>query len=152
MNGPGEGPNEEDKMKAMRVSLVIVLLAAVLGLMGGCSRHYVDIYINENCQPVTLENGQKIEVMYFHPGDYVIFNNTRASESVKIQLPTGMFEVADDSVEMISDPVTGESIEIESGHRAILKVVGDATTNGRLSITGDGCPAGNPEAKVGEGP
>jgi len=129
-------------MKSIRVLLLFVFLISVLMLVGGCSKHYVDVYINEICEPVTLENDRKIDVLYFFPGDYVIFNNMRAENSVTLEFPVGMFEVTE--------------VTIEAGHRVTLKVVADGplddTTSGRIIFTGTGCPMGNPEAKVGEGP
>lgn len=133
--------------KAVLTVLVLILMGAA-----GCnheeceSKHYVDIYINEVCDPVTLENDEEIDVLFVYPGDYVIFNNMRAAKSVTIEFPPGMFEL--------------DEVEIEAGHRAILQVIADGPleddpadpSDDRLTIRGDGCPSGNPQAKVGEGP
>jgi len=127
-------------MKSIRIPLFLLLMAAALLLVSGCSKHYVDVYINEAGLPVTLDNEPEtaIDPLWVFPGDYVIFNNMRADEEVILRFPSGMFEL--------------DTVTIEAGHRKILKVIADGPMTGTLTITGDGIPAGNPEVIVGEDP
>jgi hypothetical protein len=127
-------------MKVTRLVLVLLLTLTALLLVNGCSKHYVDVYINEICMPVTLENDPEtaIDPLWVFPGDYVIFNNMREEDLVEMVFPTGLFEV--------------ERVEIEAGHRVILKVVAEGPMEGPISISGDGCGAGIPKVKVGEDP
>ena len=136
-------------MNTRRISLLMVLLllmAAVL-LVGGCckdcgecegSRHYVDVYINEICDPVTLENDEDIDPLWVFKGDHVIFNNMRETETVTLELPPGMFEL--------------DTVEIKAKHRVILEVVDGGEESGKLKVRGTGCPVGDPDVKIGEGP
>ena len=130
------GRNEEEKMKSIRIPVLLLLLAGVLLLMGGCYRHYVDVYINEMCEPVTLENDEMIDPLIVFPGDYVVFTNMREVKSVTLEFPVGMFEV--------------DEVTINAGHRAILKVVDKGETEGYIKRID--CPIGDPKVKVGEGP
>ncbi len=131
-------------MKSIRSTIfILVLLAAVL-LVSGCSKHYVDVYINEQCLMSTMDNDEILTLMVF-PGDYVIFSNTREELSdvdekwVELSFPDGLFEV--------------DMVRIEPGHRVILEVIADGPlSNTRMGINGPNCPSGGPDVKVGEGP
>jgi hypothetical protein len=137
MSGSRGGPNEEENMKSTRFALTLVLMMGTLLLMGGCSKHYVDVYINEMCELVTLENGDAIDPLIVYPGDYVIFNSMRETKAVTLTFPTGMFE---------EDEVT-----IDPGKRVILKVINEGAPSGDIKRSGD-CPVGDPKVKVGEDP
>jgi hypothetical protein len=125
-------------MKSIRIPLLLLVLVAVLLLMAGCSKHYVDVYINEEKALVTLANCKAIKPLWMFPGDYVIFNNTREIHWVMLEFPEGMFEVT-------------KTDTIWPGHRVILKVTATGKMEGIISVISDG-PIGNPEAKVGEDP
>lgn len=126
-------------MKLTRFVLALLLALVALLLVNGCSKHYVDVYINEDCILVDLENESEtgIDPLWVYPGDYVIFNNMKEHD-VDMVLPPGMFEL--------------DLVEIEAGHRVILKVVADGPMEGPISISGHGCGAGIPKVKVGEDP
>lgn len=126
-------------MKLTRFVLVLLLALAALLLVNGCSKHYVDVYINDDCILVTIDNEPEtgIDPLWVYPGDYVIFNNMK-DDDVEMVFPTGLFEE--------------DRVEIEAGHRKILKVVADGPMEGPISISGDGCGAGIPKVKVGEDP
>jgi hypothetical protein len=140
MTGPGVGPNEEDDMRYGRFGtlLGLTLIVAALVFSGGCSRHYVDVYINEICALVYLDNDPEsvIEDLFVFEGDYVIFNNTKDT-AVELTFPVGLFEV--------------DEIVVEGHSRVFVKVIGAALSEGTIGISGD-CPAGAPKVKVGEGP
>lgn len=120
------------------MSFGLVLIVAALMFSGGCARHYVDVYINENCVLVLLDDDPTnvIEDLFVFEGDYVVFNNTKDS-AVELTFPLGIFEV--------------DSIEVAAHSRVFVKVVGEALSEGTIGISGD-CPAGAPKVKVGEGP
>ncbi len=130
-------------MKSIRFPIFLLVLVATLLLVSGCSKHYVDVYINEQCLFSTLDNGE-IETLMVFPGDYVIFNNAREKPTpttqrwVDLTFPAGLFELT--------------TVRIEPGHRVILKVIADGPMSGVLGISGPSCPSGSPEFKVGEGP
>lgn len=139
-------------MKSIRIPVLLLLLAGVLLLMGGCYRHYVDVYINNECILVTMDNGV-IETLLVFKGDFVVFNNlNEESESsgptyVDLHLPEGMFDESE-----VSDLRTDENaIRVQPGKRVILEVISDGPIEGLISITGD-CPTGTPKVKVGEEP
>ncbi len=117
--------------------MVLLLMTAGLLLVGGCSRHYVDVYIHPNCYLVSLENDDEINPLIVYKGDYVIFNSMREA-TVTMRLPAGMFEE--------------DEVDIEGGARVILKVIGEASMAGQISFSGTGCDVGDPDVKIGEGP
>ena len=127
-------------MKANRFTVLcgLWLLVTVLLVMGGCSKHYVDFYIRENCTLVYLDTGPEavIDPVVVYNGDYVIFNNLK-STTITLTFPVGMFEV--------------DSIDVVGNGRVIVKVIGADLSTGDLGIAGD-CTAGSPAVKVGEGP
>ena len=127
---------------------VLVVLAAALLLVTGCSRHYVEVYINEECLPATADM-DNIKTLWVFPGDYVVFINAREVPEVpegqtppgrwvKLTFPDGMFEE--------------NEVRIDPGKRVILKVIADGPMEGLIAVTGPTCPLGSPEVKVGEGP
>jgi hypothetical protein len=123
----------------MRMMLGVGLLLATLLVVGGCSRHYVDVYLNEIGSLVLLDGDPDniIDPLWVYKDDYVIFNNTR-SKAITLTFPLGMFEV--------------DEVVVDGGRRAILQVVADGPSEGTISVSGDGIPAGSPKVKVGEGP
>jgi|GEM_PF-6532706 len=123
-------------MKSIRLTIVFFVLAVSLLLMGGCSRHYVDVYVNNQCYLVNLDNDTAIESLLVFKGDYVIFNNLGDNE-VELNLPDGVFE---------RDKVT-----ISPGKRVILKVImnGPHSKNMNIECTGG---SGSPKVVVGEEP
>ena len=126
-------------MKSIRFPLLLWVMMMVLLLVGGCSKHYVDVYINEDCKLVLLDSDPDayIDPLVVFPGDYVIFNNLN-SDDVKLVFPSGLFEVGDTL--------------IESGHRVIFKVIADSLPLGSIRISSPTCPSTNPKVIVGEDP
>ncbi len=135
MTGPGEGQKEEN-MKSIRFSLSLLLLLAVLLVVGGCSKHYVDVYINERCALVAIDNDTAIDPLVVFPGDYVIFNNLR-DEPVELNLPIGMFEE--------------DNVTISAGKRVILKVIETGHREESMNIVCDD-GSGTPKVVVGDDP
>ena len=123
-------------MKSIRFLLLLLALAATLLLAVGCSKHYVDVYINDKCLLVTLENDEIIDPLVVFPGDYVIFNNL-TDEEVVMNLPDDMFS---------KDDVT-----IPAGKRVILKVIQKDPVTKEISIDCDG-GSSLPKVRVGEDP
>lgn len=144
MNGPG-GANEEEKMNAKKNPLLMVLLflMTALLLVGGCSRHYIDVYLDEECFSSTADL-EHIKPLLLFPGDYVVFINTRVPPApdverwIELKFPEGLFEE--------------DFVRIDPGKRVILKVIADGPMSGNIETNGPGCPLGDPEVKVGEGP
>jgi hypothetical protein len=123
-------------MKTIRFVLVLMLLAVLL-VVAGCDKHYVDVYINDECAMVAIDNDTAIDPLMVFPGDYVIFNNI-SGDSVIIDLPDDWFE--EDLVSILKDK------------RVILKVI--RTDPGRSDM-GISCTiggAGAPKVVVGEEP
>ena len=135
--GPGVGPFREDHMKNVRIILAVVVLVAALLTVGGCSRHYVDLYINDDCVLVQLDNDVVINPLVVFEGDYVMFISLR-EKAVTISLDPAMFD-------------TG-TIELAPGASAVVKVIGDPEMEGAISLSGDGCPSVPPKVVIGEGP
>ncbi len=123
-------------MKSIRFFLFLVVLVASLFLVGGCYRHYVDVYLNDQCHMVTMENNDVINPLIVFKGDYVIFNNI-SSAPVELNLPDGVFE---------RDDVT-----IAVGKRVILKVIMNGPTESPMNIECTG-GSGSPKVFVGEEP
>lgn len=127
-------------MKPVRTSIVIGLLIIVVGgiwwLLKCCDKHYVDVYINSECQLVTLENDEPIPELLVFPGDHVIWNNMSGAV-VELNLPAGWF--AEDHVFIPVD------------QRVTLKVLRDPPGQASITITGT-CGAGTPGVKIGEDP
>jgi hypothetical protein len=123
-------------MKFNRIHLLLLLMVALLAL-GGCSKHYVDVYIGGQCLPISPAYDATNRVLWVFPDDYVVFSNMRDAEVI-VTLPAGMFEM--------------DEVTIEGGHRVTLRVINEGDVEGPLSISGDGCPSGDPKIKVGEDP
>jgi len=123
-------------MKSIRLILFLVVLVASLLLVGGCSRHYVEVYINDKCEMVTLVNHDIINPLYVFKGDYVIFTNISKVE-VELNLPDGVFEKND--------------VTIAVGKRVILKVIRNGPYEKPMNIECSG-PSGEPKVFVGEEP
>ena len=124
-------------MKSIRIILLMLSMVTLL-LMGGCSKHYVDVYIGGECLPLSHAFDSDTMILLVFPGDYVVFTNLR-DKAINITLPAGMFEL-----DMVED--------LESGHRVTLKVINEGDAEGGLSISGEGCPSGDPKIRVGEDP
>jgi len=123
-------------MKSKRFVLILLLILAALLLMNGCSRHYVDVYINEDCALVAIDNDTAIDPLTVFVGDYVIFNNL-TDDKIELSFPPGIFEV--------------DHVTIAGGKRVIVKVVkavpeGDSMTIGCREFTG------SPKVVVDEDP
>jgi hypothetical protein len=123
-------------MKSTRIPLLLLLMVTLLAA-GGCSKHYVDVYIGPQCLPNTPAYDATTRVLWVFPDDYVVFSNMRDTDVI-ITFPLGMFEV--------------DEVTIAGGQRVILKVINEGESEGDLSISGSGCPSGDPKIKVGEGP
>ena len=123
-------------MKSIRFSLFLLLLLALLLMAGGCSKHYVDVYINENCALVAIDNDKAIDPLVLFVGDYVIFNNIREDE-VELSLPPGIFEK--------------DSVKIAAGKRSILKVLKSVPAGDSMVIDCDP-DSGSPKVVVDEDP
>ena len=123
-------------MKSIRLSLLFLLLTAALLLVAGCSRHYVDVYINDDCFLVTMENDKIIDPLLVFPGDYVVFTNI-TGHKVELNLPDGMFSEDD--------------VEIAAGKRVILEVIQKDPGERSMVIVCTG-GTGSPRVVVGEDP
>ena len=132
-------------MKYRQMALMTIWLLLMAGLLfwGGCSRHYIEVYIDEEGRLATADLDH-IKPLLVFPGDYVVFINTRVPPEpgvprwVELDFPEGFFDV--------------ESVKIDPGKRAIVKVIADGPLSGNIQVSGPGIPMGDPEVKVGEGP
>ena len=126
-------------MKTIRypVFLLMLVMTATLFLIGGCSRHYVDVYIDNDCLLKTLETDKSIDVLLVFPGDYVIFNNL-TNGNVELNLPVGMFEK--------------DKVIVAGGSREILKVIMKEPFEDYMNIECDTGGSGTPKVVIGEEP
>ena len=123
-------------MKSTRILLLLLLMVTLMSV-GGCSKHYVDVYIGAECLPITPAYDSTTRTLLVFPGDYVVFSNTR-DKDVTITFPLDMFEM--------------DEVTIGAGHRVTVRVINEGEASGPLSISGDGCGSGDPKIKVGEDP
>lgn len=125
-------------MKSIRITLLLFVLAATLLLVAGCDKHHVDVYINDEYAFVNMDNGNQIKTLWWHPGDYVSFNNISTDKEFTLEFPAGMFEKDKTDI-------------IKPGQRVTLQVIAKEPMEGAISFDPES-PIGNPDAKVGEGP
>ena len=104
-----------------------------------CDKHYVDVYIDDDGIPYTLERDTGIDELLVFPGDYVVWNNAGEGE-VKLMFP--------------GDNWFGQnSVTISPNKRVILRVASNAAGNASYTISCSGNPGvGSPKVKIGEIP
>jgi hypothetical protein len=126
-------------MMSTRIVLALLLVAAALLLVVGCSKHYVDVYINEDGKIVLLNNDPTtIEELFVFPGDFVVFNNMSGQEATLGFSAEGLF---------------GTTTEVLGpNQRVILEVQAGAPAETEIAVSGAGWPSTGPKVKVGEGP
>ena len=119
---------------------LMILTLVALFLVGGCSQHYVDVYVNDDCSMVLHDNDPDVYIgeLLFFPGDYVYFNSLRA-KNITLNFPAGMFDTSGD-------------VLLEPGKRILVKVTGKTGDSGTIGMSGDGCVLTPPEFKIGDGP
>jgi len=126
-------------MKFIRFPILLLVLVTILLSLGGCDKHYVDVYINEEGKFVQMDNdpGNYIRTLIVYPGDFVAFNSMR-STNITLGFPEGLFETT--------------SVVIEPGRRVILEVLAEGHMEGEIGLAGEDIPSTGPQFKVGEGP
>ena len=126
-------------MKSIRFPILLFVLVAVLLSLGGCDKHYVDVYINKDGKFVQMDNDPDnyIRTLVVFPGDFVAFNSMR-DKKITLGFPEGLFETT--------------SVVLEPGHRVILEVLAKEPMEGDIGLAGEDIPSTGPKVKVGEGP
>ena len=138
-------------MKSIKTTVLMMFLVTVLGLLSGCGPeyaklesddfyHFVDVYVNEDLEYVTLENDKGIGALLIFPGDILIINNL-TKDKVVIDLVPGVFET-----EL-------QQVTIEGNRRVGLRVLKEAKLDGAFRSTkNDLIIDASPKVVIGEGP
>jgi len=111
-----------------------------LPLLAGCSTHYVEVYITEvgtSCQCSADMGIDKIDNVYAHPGDTLVWLNFTTQEVV-LEPDPGLFEDAE--------------YVIPSKGRAVIPVLDGAAGNVSVTLTCRSGGVSGPVVVVGDPP